>query len=358
MHLIRWCRPFRAEPLRHPFPVLGVLRRRAVTDCGMPYDRDSEEKRKKRAAKKKGAKRPHPKASKFSDGPATAEQIARGQGTAGNLGALPPEAYTRPMQRPSSTFSNCFFASGVGGSATILAGVVQGRIHASGGGVIVLDKNVVVDEGTTLTADVGSRIEAKNALMGDRFVDDMELSSELVNQVTSTQISSPTRTVFSAVGHVPKTEADHLHTGDAIAKHLGDRHEVVPEKSGGAGAVLRDGTTDEQVDVFLKAFSGKKEDDRKLQVVQMPAAANDLGTHGAVVDLVVDDQSIQRAIAHKNDFADKDEIDLVVSCPLPIGSASMRRRLDAATTERRFDKHGYARVWFVDATGWVTLLGE
>jgi hypothetical protein len=45
-------------------------------------------------------------------------------------------------------------------------------------------------------------------------------------------------------------------------------------------------------------------------------------------------------------------IGLVVSYPIPIANPT-RVGLEAAASTGRFDRHGYKRLWIVDAEGWV-----
>jgi hypothetical protein len=245
-------------------------------------------------------------------------------------------------------------AGGTQGGVHIVGGVVRGGLQARNGGRIVLDGDVIVGEGVPLTTDVGSVIEAKKAFLGNRFVDDVEITAQHVDGITSTQVTSPLEAVVSAIGSLPDKYNDPERVGGAVAEFLGGSYLVVPEQKGERGARQRDGTLDDQVDVFLQATSDDP-DDVRLQVVFLPAVAGPLGKYDTAIDLVLDDQAIRDAIAFKRDFTDKDTIDLVVSCPIPI--APPRRRA-LSTGANRFGKHGYSRVWLVDADDWVVALGE
>jgi hypothetical protein len=130
---------------------------------------------------------------------------------------------------------------------------------------------------------------------------------------------------------------------------------VVPEETKGCGAKLRDGTYDGQVDVFLRADSDDKNDDLMLQVFLLPADAWQLGRRDAAIEFVINEASIAEALTHKDDYDAKDTIDLVLSCPCPIGDPT-RAALRAAAAAGRFHGRGYARVWLVDAAGWVAVL--
>jgi hypothetical protein len=246
-------------------------------------------------------------------------------------------------------------AGGISGEAYIFGGAVSRGIHARNGGRVVLEGDVLVEKGMLITAEVGSVVDARNAYLGDRYVDGTQLLSHHVGGLTTTQVSSADGAVISACGPPPDTEGNHRFVGVAVAAFLGNRHRVVPERMGECGARVRGGALDPQVDVFLEADSGDPRDDLALQVVLLPRATRELGQHDAAIEIVVNEAPIREAIMGKSHFASKNTIDLVVSCPFPLGNPT-RSALKAAGVAGRFDRCGYARAWLVDGAGWVTEL--
>jgi hypothetical protein len=229
---------------------------------------------------------------------------------------------------------------GVGGSATIFGGVVRGGLHASGGHLIV-DGDTIIDPDASISADVGGVVEARRAHLGDRFVDDVHVVTHDIDGIVSTQIATPAGTTTSLRGPAMDTSRDHARVGEAVAAYLGGGFEVIPEDQVGDGAVLRDGRCDPQVDVFLRA--GDPATDRLLQVVRLAGVAKSLGVYDAAVDIVVNHATVQDAIEGKKDCASKAMLDLVVSCPFPIGAPTW-----AALAQGVFEGYGYARAWLVD----------
>lgn len=283
-------------------------------------------------------KRSHPDALQFTAGLPKAPQIARGEGTAGIVGAVRRSAPAANAQGP--VLVNCLMNGGVGGSATIFGGIVRGGLHASGGRLIV-DGDTLIDPDVSISADVGGVVEARRAHLGDRFVDDVHVATHEIDEIVSTQIATPTGTTTSLRGTAMDTSRDHFRVGEAVAAHLGGGFEVIAEDHAGDGAVLRDGRCDPQVDVFLRA--GDPATDRLLQVVRLAEVAKSLGVYDAAVDIVVNHATVQNAIESKKDCASKATLDLVVSCPFPIGSPTW-----AALSQGGFDGYGYARAWLVD----------
>jgi hypothetical protein len=311
-------------------------------------------KREKRKTKKQ--RKAEERAARLGAVLPTAEQIARGRGTPAMVGAVmrnqPGGAFLH-VHSSNTVISNCVIPGlKLGGNATVIGGAV-GAVHADEGARVVLDGGVIVGPGTPIGVGAGAVVQARDAFLGDRFVSNVEVAAHKEHGVASAHVSSTQETVASVVGRALDTDADHKRVGDALAAHLKMGHDVIAEQPGECGARMRDGALDPQVDVFLRSPDHPGHD-VWLQVVRPAKASEEFGEYGSALDLVVDDALIAAAIAQKDAFTDKHLYDLAVSLPVRVGGPMRESLAERAVA---FDRKGYARVWLVDADGWVLELG-